>query len=124
MSKYSNEDEKSQPAKLSDRERDGQANGKYHELNSGNTYGMGNKFNEASKVTKETNGYAGYDGEAFNDSQKNASISRLDLVGKKTANSPTAYNSDPIPETYKPATSNGVPDANAVEYKTDKKDRG
>ena len=32
-------------------------------------------------------------------------------------------NGKPIPETYKPATSNGVPDANAVEYENVRKDR-
>lgn len=36
----------------------------------------------------------------------------------------TAYNSKPIPEVYAPATSQDEPDANAVEYKTDLKDRG
>lgn len=35
----------------------------------------------------------------------------------------TAYNSNPIPEVYKPATSNGEPDANAVVYNVEKKDR-
>lgn len=121
------DDQMSQPAKLSDRSREGQGNGNYIDLNSGNTYGMGDKFDRADKVTKMGGSYQDFEGPTSpnygNYSEKNASISRLDLVNKQTANSPTAYNSEPIPETYKPATSNGVPPANAVEYNTVKKNR-
>lgn len=126
--KFSNEDEKSQPAKLSDRSREGQAKGNFIDLNKGNTYGMWDKFDRADKVTNPGGSYQNFEGPTSPDygnyAEKNASISRLDLVNKQTANSPTAYNSYPIPETYKPATSNGVPPANAVEYNTDKKNRG
>ena len=120
---FESDDTKFQPAKLSDRKRESQREGNWNELNTGNTYGMPQKFAEADKVTKETNGYAGLNGEVFNDSEKNSSDSRLILINKQTSNSPTAYNGESIPETYKCATSNGVPNANAVEYKTVEKDR-
>ncbi len=122
------EDTNFQPAKLSDRAREGQRDGNWNELDKGNTYGMGNKFNEASKVTNPGGNYQGsidkgLTGEYGNFSEKNASIARLDKVGKSYSNSGTVYNSDPIPETYKPATSNGKPPANAVVYNVTKKDR-
>lgn len=121
------DDSMSQPTKLTDRAREGQRNGNYIDLNGGNTYGMGDKFDRSDKVTKMGGSYQDMNGPTSPDfgnySQKNASISRLDLVGKQTANSGTAYNGEPIPETYKSVTSNGVPDANAVEYNTTKKNR-
>lgn len=124
---FDSKDEKFQPAKLSDRERDGQGNGNWIELNNGNTYGMGNKFDKADKVTNAGGSYQDFESpdpkEYGNFSEKNSSISRLDMVGKSRSNCGTAYNGRPIPETYKPATSNGVPDANAVQYKNDVKDR-
>jgi hypothetical protein len=80
-------------------------------------------FNRGGKVTKATNGYAGFDGEAFNGSEKNSSISRLDMVGKKTANSGTAYNGKPINQTYMPATSNGVPEPQQVCYQDKEKSK-
>ena len=113
---FESADEKSQPAKVMDR------SSIRSQLEKGNTYGYSDS-SDKDAVTKPGNGYQGYDGESFNDSEKNASISRLDFVGKGSANCGTAYNSYPIPETYKPATSNGKPDANAVEYKTIEKDR-
>lgn len=121
------DDAMTQPAKLTDRAREGQRNGNYIDLNEGNTYGMGDKFARADKVTKMGGSYQDFEGPTSPDygnySQKNSSISRLDMVNKQTNNTGTAYNSDPIPETYKPATSNGVPNANAVEYNTVKKNR-
>lgn len=81
-------------------------------------------FSKKDKVTTPGGDYANANSEAKgNWAEKNASISRLDLVNKSTSTSPTAYNGLPIPETYKCATSNGEPDANAVEYKTKMKDQ-
>ena len=109
------DESKYQPAKLSDRERDGQSSGV-----------KSIKFNEKDKVTSEYDNYqrlSGSDKPYGNFAEKNASISRLDMVGKNSANSGTAYNGKPIPETYKPATSEGVPNADAVVYKNIEKDR-
>ncbi len=122
-------DEKFQPAKLSDREREGQKNAAWNvngEAGEGNPqYGMANKFNRASKVTKTGGDYQNFshDEERGNFSQKNSSISRLDMIDKNNPDQGTAYNGKPIPETYKPATSHGTPDADAVQYKTIIKDR-
>lgn len=122
------DDNKFVPAKLEDRTREGQSNEIKITLEAGNTYGVGDSsFNDMSKVTKPGGFYQNYSGpvekEYGNFSEKNASISRHDMTGKQTANCGTAYNSEPIPETYKPATSNGVPNANAIEYNTEKKNR-
>jgi hypothetical protein len=118
-------DEKYQPAKLSDRKRDGQSEGSWDVMPDDNTYGNGKKFDRADKVTNPGSDYNdfGRGADKGNWSQKNSSISRLDLVNKQTNQCGTAYNSNPIKETYKSGTSNGVPDANAVEYETVKKDQ-
>lgn len=119
------DDSKYQPAKLSDRSREGQREGNWIKLDDEHTYGMPKDFSTKDKVTKAGGEYQDFQrgADKGNFSQKNASISRLDLIGKQTANSGTAYNEYPIPEVYKPATSEGVPNADAVEYNTVKKDR-
>ncbi len=80
-------------------------------------------FSRKDKVTKETNGYAGMDGEVFNDSEKNASQSRLYLVNKQTTNSGKAYNGYPIPETYKRVTSHEDCSPNIVVIKKEERDQ-
>lgn len=102
-------------------------------------------FREDMKVTKPIGSNGSYQdfggGTSNNYSQKDKNMDELqarnkqgNIVQRWTATDrqsisyqgegPTAYNISPIPETYTPATSNGVPDANAVEYNTDKKNRG
>lgn len=126
MSKHSNDDSKSQPARLQDRPSKQQ--------------GTGHDFNIKGKVTNPGNGYGVHGGHSFNGAEKDASISYLDSRGKKgqevnnysghsasnrtNQSGPTAYNSRPIPETYMPGTSNGDPSPNAVSYKDKKKGRG
>lgn len=108
----------------------------------GNYNGMGHEFNIKGKVTNVKNScYQDFDsGCTGNYAEKDSSIAYLDKRGKegqecnyythldysdKTYKGAglTAYNSSPIPETYIPATSNGVPAANAVEYNTVVKNR-
>jgi len=128
-------DLKSQPAKLSDRDREGQGNGSYH--------GDAHDFNIKGKVTAMGGNYQDLKADpnaGFNGSDKDSSISYLENRNKKgqetrqytatteysrdfTGPGITAYESMPIPETYIPATSNGAPDPNAVEYNTEKKNR-
>lgn len=108
----------------------------------GNFNGFMHPFNEEQKITN-TKGSSYQDfagGISDNFSQKDDNIEALNKRGqqgqmvqrwdhtKRTSMDTrgaglTAYNSEPIPETYKCATSNGEPDANAVQYKTDIKDR-
>lgn len=128
---YKNRDESMyQPAKLSDRERDGQASDcQYH--------GDGHDFNIKGKVTS-TSGSDYHDygrpdsGLHGNFAEKDASMAYLKERGMKgqvvknyngtqeqvrmhTNNvGLTAYNSRPISEVYKPATSQDVPPVEAV----------
>lgn len=128
------DDNKTQPAKLSNRDREDQADGSYH--------GFTHPFNEEQKITN-TKGSSYQDfggGISDNFGEKDINIAALEKRNKEgnlvqywtathrteadtNGEGPTAYNTKPIPETYKPATSNGVPDANAVQYETDIKDR-
>lgn len=100
-------------------------------------------FNEKSKVTKNGGSYQDFgpgSGLSGNYSDKDNSMNSLKERGKKgievcnytgtnehskmtIGSGPTAYDTRPIPETYKPATSNGEVDPNAVEYNTAKKNR-
>lgn len=133
---YKNRDESFyQPAKLSDREREGQSDCSYH--------GDGHDFNIKGKVTAMGGSYAdmspgsGMDG---NYSDKDSSLEYLRNRNKQgqmvqaftaterhsrmtTGGGATAYDSMPIPEVYKPATSHGAVPPDAIEYKTEQKDR-
>ena len=126
-------DEKTQPAKLSDREREGQGNA--------NKNGYLHPFNEDQKVTKVKDSMYQDFGGGISDNfdEKDVNLSDLQARNKKGqmiqrwnathrddvsyGYGGTAYNGRSIPETYEPATSNGTPDANAVQYDTVNKDR-
>lgn len=128
---FKHPDEKTQPDEAGNRNNEGSQNGYQH------------PFNIDQKVTN-TKGSSYQDfggGISDNFGEKDVNIQALEARNKKgnmvqrwtatdrtsvsyQGEGPTAYNVSPIPETYKPATSNGVPDANAVEYNTDKKNRG
>lgn len=120
-----------QPARLEKRE--------------GNVNGSSHDFNTKGKITSTSescyhNPSAG-SGSYGNFAEKDAQLAYLTERGKKgavikqftggqehsrmhTSNiGPTAYNSRPIDEVYKPATSQHVPPAEAVVYNTKKKDR-
>lgn len=103
----------------------------------------GHDFNTKAKVTNPGNGYnnvgAGA-GAGFNGAEKDASIKYLTERGQKgqvvnqftathrtskdhTQNvGTTAFNSRPIAQVYKPATSNGAPSQDQIVYKTKTKD--
>ncbi len=101
--------------------------------------GDGHDFNEKAKVTSPGSSYHGY-GEGFNSTDKDASLDYMksrnkqgievrdysgthDHKREKTKNvGATAYNSNPIAQTYSPATSNGAPDQDQVVYQTKTKD--
>ena len=126
---FVSKDSKTQPAKCGGYE--GVYNGDAHD------------FNIKSKVTKMGGCYADLgcgSGMGGNYADKDASISYLKERNKKgqevknfsatsmeskvhTGGGLSAYNSNPIPETYKPATSQGEIDPNAVIYKNKVKDR-
>ena len=126
-----------QPAKLSDRTREGQANGKQfgqeHDFNikgkSVNT--EGSDYHDPGRKTSGLHG---------NFAEKDASMEYLRARNKegqevrhysansrearlKTFGGVTAYDSRPVPETYKPATSQGEVPSNAISYKTEEKQR-
>jgi hypothetical protein len=120
-----------QPAKLSDRTREGQADGKQ--------FGSGHEFNIKGKVTSMGNSYHDMTQKPENNfSDKNASMkylqernkkgqevknySGLNYMRKHTGNGGgTSYNGNPIDETYTPATGNGEPSSNPVIRPKDKK---
>lgn len=129
-------DSKSQPAKLSEREREGQGYGNYN--------GDAHDFNNAAKVTNNRGsdyhdtgrGNSGLHG---NFAEKDASIEYLRNRNKdgqevqhysgtglnsklKIGGGQTAYDSMPIPEVYKPATRQGAVPANPIMYKNEIKD--
>jgi hypothetical protein len=131
----SSSDAKFEPARMSDRTREGQANGKQ--------FGDAHDFNSKAKVTNPGNGYNNTGkgaGAGFNSAEKDASIAYLKNRGEKgivvnqftgthivsrdhTNNvGVTAYNSKPIDQVYAPATSQGVPSPNQVTYKYVEKD--
>lgn len=109
----------------------------------GNYNGSGHDFNIKGKVTLVGEScyqdFGAGSGSYGNFSQKDSSIKYLDKRNKKgmqvnqysgldftkeyIGGGVTAYDSRPIPETYTPATSNGMVDPDAVEYKTTKKSR-
>lgn len=123
-------DEKTQPDPAGERGNEGSRNGFLH------------PFNEDQKVTNVKNSaYQDFTGGiSDNFAEKDVNLDALQARGKKGQMiqewnathrdkmttrgwGGTVYNSNPIPEVYEPATSNGVPDANAVQYDTVKKDR-
>lgn len=98
-------------------------------------------FDRESKVTKSSNNYQGgfQGGYDHNSGTKDANRERMigrckegqvvydysatkkqgtEVTGKSSG---TAYNGNPIPETYEPATSNGQPSDRAIVYSTIKK---
>lgn len=110
-------------------------------------HGKGKDFNIKGKVTNPGSTYNNLDsGAHFNGAEKDASIAYLDKRGKQgmkvasysstdrngrsvlghdgSNHGLTAYNSSPIPETYRPATSNGQSSPNAIQYKNKTKGRG
>jgi hypothetical protein len=106
----------------------------------GNVNGDAHDFNIKGKVTNSGSGYGNMgSGIPFNGAEKDASIAYLQdrnkkgqvvrqfnatqMTDEKYGQGATAYDPCPIPETYKPATSNGTPDPDAVGYKTKIKSR-
>jgi len=128
---------KTQPAKLSDRERDGQRNGNYNgDAHDFNTKGKStsNSGSDYHDVARKDSGLHG------NFAEKDASMAYLRERNKlgqevnhfsagslqsrlKTEGGPTAYDSMPIHEVYKPATSQGEVHPNAIQYNVESKDR-